>query len=173
MYARFLPLQVEEVTRHATLVAGALTLVRFLEARGIAIASTTGYPKEVMARLLPLAASQGYSPECAIDATDVALGRPKPWMIFRAMEVADAHPPQRVVVVDDTPVGVQAGAAAGAFTVGVVDSANAMGLTFEALEAFKASDPHGYEDRYRRIEREHLEAGANLVVPTVASLLVP
>lgn len=173
MYERFLPLQVEEVENHARLVPGLLTVVRFLEARRIPIGSTTGYPKVVMDRLLPLAHAQGYAPLCALDATDVRFGRPKPWLIFRAMEMLDVCPARNVVVVDDTPVGVRAGVAAGAFTVGVVDSSNAMGMTVEALEHVKREDPAAYRARYAAVEREHLDAGASLVVPTIASLLVP
>lgn len=172
MYARFLPLQVEEVTRHATLVPGFLPLFEHLRARGIAVGSTTGYPKQVMARLAPLAASQGYAPSCAFDATDVAAGRPKPWLLFRALEAMDVHPPSEVVVVDDTPVGVRAGVAAGCFTVGVVESASAMGLTHAEVERMKATDPKGFTARYAAVEREHVEAGAHLVVRTVADLLV-
>ena len=173
MYERFLPLQVEEVAHHAQLVPGFLTLVRYLEAKRIPIGSTTGYPKVVMDRLVPLAHAQGYAPLCALDATDVRFGRPKPWLIFRAMELLDVCPANNVVVVDDTPVGVRAGVAAGAFTVGVVDSANAMGMTLDALERFKREDPAGYRTRYATVERGHLDAGASLVVPTIASLLVP
>ena len=173
MYERFLPLQVEEVASHSTLVPGFLTLLRFLEARGTKIGSTTGYPKVVMERLVPLAKAQGYEPLCTLDATDVRHGRPKPWLIFRAMELLDASPAAQTVVVDDTPVGVRAGVAAGAFTVGVVDSANAMGLTLSDLERLKREAPNAYRERYAAVEREHLSAGASLVVPTIASLLVP
>jgi phosphonoacetaldehyde hydrolase len=173
MYERFLPLQVDEVAHHAQLVPGFLTLVRYLEARRIPIGSTTGYPKVVMDRLVPLAHAEGYAPLCALDATDVRFGRPKPWLIFRAMELLDVCPARNVVVVDDTPVGVRAGVAAGAFTVGVVDSSNGMGMTVDALERLKREDPAGYGARYAAVEREHLDAGASLVVPTIASLLVP
>jgi phosphonoacetaldehyde hydrolase len=173
MYARFLPLQVEEVTRHAELVPGFRALLEVLEARGVAVGSTTGYPKEVMARLMPLAAAQGYRPLCAFDATDVRFGRPKPWLVFRALEAMDVCPPSEVVVVDDTPVGVRAGVAAGCFTVGVVESANAMGLTRAEVERLRAEDPKAFTARYAAVEREHIEAGAHLVVRTVADLLIP
>lgn len=172
MYERFLPLQVEEVTRHAELVPGFLALFEHLRSQAIGVGSTTGYPKEVMARLAPLAASQGYTPSCAFDASDVREGRPKPWLIFRALEAMDAYPPGRVVVVDDTAVGVRAGVAAGCFTVGVVESASAMGLTHAEVERMKATDPKGFTARYAAVEREHVEAGAHLVVRTVADLLV-
>jgi phosphonoacetaldehyde hydrolase len=172
MYARFLPLQVEEVSRHALLVPGFRDLMMLLRERGIAIGSTTGYPKEVMARLLPLAAEQGYAPRCALDATDVRFGRPKPWLVFRAMELLDVHPPSAVVVVDDTPVGVRAGVAAGCFTVGVVETSNGMGLTREGVAKLRAEDPAAYTARYAAVERSHIEAGAHLVVPSVASLVV-
>jgi phosphonoacetaldehyde hydrolase len=173
MYERFLPLQVEEVTRHAELVPGFLQLFQHLRSLEIGVGSTTGYPKEVMARLAPLAASQGYSPTCAFDATDVRDGRPKPWLIFRALEAMDAYPPGRVVVVDDTAVGVRAGVAAGCFTVGVVESSNGMGLKRDAVERLKMTDPKAFTARCAAVEREHVEAGAHLVVRTVADLLVP
>lgn len=45
LYKRFLPLQVETVEQYSDLIPGVLETVAGLRARGLAIASTTGYPR--------------------------------------------------------------------------------------------------------------------------------
>ena len=44
LYKRFLPLQVETVEQHSDVIAGVVETVATLRARGLAVASTTGYP---------------------------------------------------------------------------------------------------------------------------------
>ena len=50
----------------ATLIPGAADIAARLKARGVRIASCTGYTRPMMADILPLAAEQGYAPEIVI-----------------------------------------------------------------------------------------------------------
>ena len=66
IYETFIPLQVERVGLHSDLVPGALAMVQALRAQGLKIGSTTGYPRQVMQRLLVLAAQKGFEPDCTV-----------------------------------------------------------------------------------------------------------
>ena len=62
VYDVFVPLNVEVVTDYATLIDGVAEVTARLRARGLRIGSTTGYTREIMAPLLPLAAAAGLCP---------------------------------------------------------------------------------------------------------------
>ena len=50
--------------------------------------------------LLADAKTQGYEPDCSVAGDDVIHGsRPKPFMIYKNMDVLDVHPAQAVVKV--------------------------------------------------------------------------
>lgn len=96
-----------------------------LRARGIKVALTTGFDDEVA---FPLLASLGWSvggePEDTVDAvvttSDVAAGRPAPYMIHRAMERTGVIDVAAVLAAGDTAVDVRAGRNAGVISVGVL-----------------------------------------------------
>lgn len=59
-----------------------------------------------------------FSPDKMITARDVDNGKPHPEPYLRAMKLAGALPAE-CIVIENAPLGVQAGAASGAFTVGI------------------------------------------------------
>src|SRR5262245_39436105 len=63
VYETFVPLQREALEAHADLIPGTLELVRACARRGIRVGSTTGYSRDLMDVLEPLAARVGYRPE--------------------------------------------------------------------------------------------------------------
>ncbi len=168
LYTAFLRSDEENVARYSDLVPGALDVVHALKARGISIGSTTGYPREVMNRLVPLAAAQGYRPDHVCTVSDVARGRPWPDMIL-VNAVALGSPDMRAcVVVDDSPSGLTSARAAGMWAVGVAASGNEVGLS---LADWSALDDDA-RDRRLVPARERLRAaGAHFVVDSVADLL--
>lgn len=168
VYARFVPKNVEVVTDYADLVPGAAGTVRALRERGIAIGSTTGYTRDIMERLLPAAAAQGYAPDNLVCAGDLFAGRPTAvmmWKCFLDLEVAD---PATCVKVDDTGVGLAEGRAAGTWTVGVSLSGNEVGLSPEEVAALSAEDRAA---AVARAARALTAAGADYVIDSVADLM--
>lgn len=167
LYADFLRIDEANCAKYSAMIPGALETIADLRARGIAIGSTTGYPRAVMDGLAPLAAAQGYVPDCCVTASDVARGRPWPDMVLAnvlALGVADVR---GCVVVDDSPTGLASGRAAGMWAVGIAASGNEVGLS---LEAWRALD-EGARDRLRRAARARLEAGgAHYVIDSIADL---
>ena len=57
----------------------------------------------------PLAASEGYAPDCYVTSDEVATARPSPSMIYLNMIRLDVWSPKAVVKVDDTTGGIKAG----------------------------------------------------------------
>lgn len=117
LYAPFEPLQIACVTDYADLVPGTLETVGTLRARGIRIGSSTGYTAAMMEPLVAAARDRGYTPEAMVTMSDVPMGRPAPWMCFENARQLGVYPMEAVVVVDDTPVGIEAGLNASAWTV--------------------------------------------------------
>ncbi|RAU98260.1 phosphonatase-like hydrolase [Mycobacterium colombiense] len=97
-----------------------------LRSEGVRIALTTGFDRDIVDSLL---AALGWEGESTVDAvvcgSDVAAGRPAPFMIFRAMEKLGVTDVSRVLVAGDTPRDLQAGTNSGAaLVVGVLSGAD-------------------------------------------------
>lgn len=151
----------------SALIPGAATTVAWLAQQGIRIGSTTGYTRTMMIGIIPAAAAQGYSPDVIVCAGETARGRPAPFMIWQALEQLGLWPAHHAVVVDDAPVGIDAGVAAGAWTVGVAASGNGAGLT-EA--AYAALDKAGRAAAQAPVEAAFGASRADYVIGSVAAL---
>jgi phosphonoacetaldehyde hydrolase len=167
LYREFLPLQEQILASHSRLIPGAAATAAWLKQRGIRIGSSTGYTRELMAIVLPLAAEQGYAPEFCVCPDEVGAGRPAPDLNLRAMERLGIDDPATCLVVDDTVVGIAAGIAAGMPTVAVTRTGNALGLSEEAVHAL---EPDHLAARLATIKRTFQDAGAKHVIESVADL---
>ncbi|HXA37388.1 MAG TPA: phosphonoacetaldehyde hydrolase [Phenylobacterium sp.] len=161
------PLMRDAATVASELIPGAAETVRKLRARGLRIASSTGYTREMMGPVLARAAEQGYAPDHLVCAGETPQGRPSPLMIYKACAELGVWPLSRVVKVDDAEAGIAEGRAAGCYTVGVAASGNAVGVSLAAFSALGAADR---ERRLSVARAALLGAGADLVIDTVAEL---
>ncbi len=168
LYDVFLPLNVAVVDAYAELIPGVASLVEELRRRGIKIGSTTGYTREIMERLLPLAARQGYAPDNLVCAGDLAEGRPSPLMMYRTFADLGVYPPSSVVKVDDTAPGIAEGIAAGSWTIGIAMTGNLCGHSHEELAALSPGEQSSIRAKAVRVLRR---AGAHVVIDSVADLL--
>ncbi len=75
MFAEFVPLQLECLSKYSALIPGTLEAVAELRRRGIKIGSTTGYLPEMMKINQADAKRQGYEPDATVCAGDVPAGR--------------------------------------------------------------------------------------------------
>jgi len=167
VYAVFVPMNVAVVADFADLIAGAADTAARIRARGLKIGSTTGYIREIMAPLLPLAAAQGYAPDNLVCAGDLPEGRPSPMMMYRTFLDLGVWPASTVVKVDDTEVGIAEGLNSGCWTVGVALTGNVFGLNPAETAALDAATYHRMRDQaYARLTR----AGAHYVIDSVADL---
>lgn len=168
VYDVFVPMNEAVVADYADLVPGAAEIVAALRARGLKIGSTTGYTRPIMARVLPVAARQGYAPDNLVCAGDVAEGRPSPLMMYQTFADLGVYPPASVIKVDDTVPGIAEGLAAGCWTVGVAASGNETGLS---LEEWRALSDEGQEQAAAGARAKLAAAGAHFVIATVTDLM--
>jgi phosphonatase-like hydrolase len=105
-------------------------------AAGVRVALTTGFDHAITDPLLDrLGWRDGRFLDAVVCADDVALGRPAPYMIFKAMELTGVMDVARVLTAGDTPLDLQAGTHAGAGTVVGV-------LSGGVEEAVLRAEPH-------------------------------
>lgn len=167
LYEEFTPMNAASVVHHATLIPGALDTVAWLRERGVRIGSTTGYNRAIMEVVMPLAAAQGFTPENVVCADDLAESRPSPMGMRHTMARLGVTEPRQVVKVDDTVPGLLEGRNAGCWTVAVLASGNALGLT----EAEWLSTPALTRAAMRSQARESLSGGQpDFCIDTVADL---
>jgi HAD superfamily hydrolase (TIGR01509 family) len=109
-----------EAARGLHPLPGAADLVRALHARGWRQAIGSSAPHANIALLLDVL---GLAPcfDALVSGDDVRHGKPDP-EIFRTGLERLGVPPARGVVIEDAVPGVQAGVAAGAFTIGVTNT---------------------------------------------------
>jgi phosphonoacetaldehyde hydrolase len=167
MYAEFLPLQKRVLARRSDVIPGIPEAVQRLRQMGALIGSSTGYTRELMDVVEPIAASQGYAPDTVCTADEVPAGRPEPFLNRLAAERLRVELSPRVVVVDDTLVGVEAGLRSGCTTIGVSRTGNLLGLSAEEVAAL---DEERLQARLAAITTRFLEAGAHHVIESVADL---
>ncbi len=168
MYDEFLPLQKRLLEHHSHVIPGVPEVVRELRRRGMKIGSSTGYSRDLMQVVVPIAASEGYSPDVMVCSDDVPAGRPAPWMNFLVAQQLQIYPMGSILVVDDTPIGIQAGLNAGAVTVAVARTGNSLGLSLRETEELSPSERNS---RLERIRNEFIESGADYVVDSAADLI--
>ncbi len=167
MYDDFLPLQKATLANNSDVIPGIPEAVAECRRRGLKIGSSTGYTRELMEVVAPLAARGGYSPDAIVCSDDVTAGRPAPWMNFRAAELLGVYPMSSVLVVDDTPIGIAAGLNAGATTVAITQTGNALGLSLAEVTALSAGE---LDSRLATIEQDFRQAGAHHLLRSVADL---
>jgi phosphonoacetaldehyde hydrolase len=168
LYAEFTPMNIESAQENATIIPGTTEVVGLLREQGIKIGSTTGYNREIMQLVAPLAHAQGFTPENLVCAGDVPLNRPTPLGMYRSFLDLAVWPASSVVKVDDTVPGLLEGRNAGCWTVAVLASGNELGLTHEQWSAADSSQ----KAQWRQAAREGLAAAdADFHIDTVADLL--
>ncbi|SNB78665.1 phosphonoacetaldehyde hydrolase [Arboricoccus pini] len=168
VYEVFVPKNIAVAAGYATLIPGVTQTMAALRSRGVKIGSTTGYTREIMERILPVAAEQGLDVDSLVCTGDTAQGRPTPFMIYRTLLDLGIWPAWRAVKIDDTEVGIAEGLNGGTWTVGVALSGNVFGLSRKAAEAL----PHGERATRREAAYGRLRAaGAHFVIDSVAELI--
>ena len=168
VYEVFVPMNVAVAGRYADVIPGAAEAVRRLRGQGLKIGSSTGYTREIMAEVTPVAAAQGYAPDCVVCTGDTPDGRPTPFMLYRAFLELAVWPAWACVKVDDTEVGIAEGLNGGCWTVGVAVTGNVFGLS---LADTRALAPEAFAARREAATARLAAAGAHYVVDGVADIL--
>ena len=105
-------------------IAGAREVFELLRARGIRIALTTGFDRDVGGMLLDALEWRALA-DAFVCGDDVARGRPAPYLIFEAMRATGVDSVHEVGTVGDTALDLLAGYNAGVrLNVGVLSGAH-------------------------------------------------
>lgn len=168
LYERFLPLQVQAAAEHSELIPGALDAVAAMRARGLAVATTTGYPREVMDVVVREAKQRGYEPDVTICAGDTPTGRPGPFMALQALIRLSISPVEAAVKIGDTVVDIEEGLNGGMWSVGVAATGNEVGLSAADYAALPVDGRRRLSDAATDVL---LKAGAHYVVDSIADVM--
>ena len=169
LFADFVPTQLSCLPKYTALLPGVAEVIQRLQQRGIKIGVSTGFLRPMVDVLLKAAIEQGFTPDATVAGDEVEQGaRPRPFMVYRNLDLMDAWPIESVVKVDDTVGGVGEGLNAGCWAVGVSLYSNYMNIN--ALEEVAAL---GDDEIQRRLAttRDLLEAaGAHYVIDSIADI---
>ncbi len=168
LYGVFVPKNVSVAADYADVIPGVAEVVRALRAEGVRIGSSTGYTREIMARIAPRAAEQGFAPDSLVCTGDTAEGRPSALMFYKGLLDLGVWPAWSAIKVDDTTVGVAEGVNAGAWAVGVAVSGNCFGLSLADVQALAPAD---FASRRAQAEGALYRAGAHYVIDSAADLM--
>ncbi len=164
LYEAFLPVQLATLPNHSQIIPGVLATLDLCRLQGLKLGSTTGYTREIMEALVPLAARQGMVLDSVVNASETKAGRPAPWMCFKNAENLGVYPMESMLKVGDTIVDIGEGLNAGMWTVGITLTGNEIGLSeAEASKADLASKLESAKARF-------YAAGAHYVAQSVAEL---
>lgn len=170
MFEDFVPMQINNLGEYSQLIPGVRHAVNRLRSEyNLKIGVTTGFTRPMVDVLMQSAAAQGFKPDCTVAGDEVEQGaRPKPFMVYKNLDILDVHPIEAVVKVDDTVGGVGEGLEAGCWTVGVSRYSNYMDID---------SLSHENELSTEEIERRHeiskdtlRKTGAHYVIDTIVEL---
>lgn len=127
---------------------GAREMLDFMAAVGMKRVLVTGSGQNTLLNRLDSDYPGAFLPGMRVTSRDVKLGKPHPEPYIRAMQIAGVSPSQSIVV-ENAPLGVEAGDRAGAFTVGIttgpiprkiLEDAGAA-IVFDSMAAFANALP--------------------------------
>ena len=167
IYQRFMPLQIEKIAEHSALIPGALETIAQLRGQELKIGSCSGYPAQVMAKVVELAATRGYTADHVVATDQVPNGRPWPAQALANVIALGIDDVGACVKVDDTVPGILEGRRAGMWTVALVCSGNALGLTYEQ---YRALDTTTLASERARIHRLFEGSRPHYLIDTLSDL---
>ena len=170
MFADFVPMQLDCLKEYTGLLPGVVETVRELQKQGIKIGSTTGFVRSMVDVLEADAKKQGYVPDASVAGDEVEHGaRPKPFMVYKNLDMLDVHPIESVVKVDDTVSGVGEALEAGCWGVGIARYSNYMDIdTIAHAESLSEAEMQRRLEHTREVLRK---SGAHYVIDDFNELL--
>lgn len=166
-YERFLPLQTELAKQHTDIIPGLPECWSAFRAAGIAIGTTTGYPRAVAGSILDSLAADGFPSDFHVCADEVPAGRPAPDMINRIMEHLNIASTSAVVKVGDTVPDMQAAQNANVWAIGITESGSEFGLTKDELRSLSPADR---ASRHAAASQKLRAAGAHKIIKSLSEL---
>ncbi|MHA1600972.1 MAG: phosphonoacetaldehyde hydrolase [Alphaproteobacteria bacterium] len=165
MFADFVPMQLDCLRQYTTLLPHVAEVIKQFQKDGIKIGSSTGFVRSMVDILEADAKKQGYVPDASVAGDEVENGaRPKPFMVYRNLDLMDVSPIQSVVKVDDTISGVGEALEAGCWGVGIARYSNYMDI--DSMEHLKSLSEAEIERRLILTREILRKSGAHYVIDT-------
>lgn len=170
MFKDFVPMQIAVLKKYSDLIPGVEESVSKLRNDlGCKIGLTTGFTRSMVDVLLAEAEKQGFKPDCTVAGDEVFNGaRPKPFMVYKNLDILDVPNIASVVKVDDTVSGVGEALSAGCWAVGVARHSNYMDIN--TLEEEDQLEEGELERRLAKSRQLLVQTGAHYVIDTIAEL---
>ncbi|MBI3979494.1 MAG: phosphonatase-like hydrolase [Chloroflexi bacterium] len=123
---------------------GASEIIDWLRRQGVKVALTTGFDPATRDLIIRRLGWDDGRLDAVVSAEEVALGRPAPYMLFRAMKLTRVRDVRRLAGVGDTAVDLEAATNAGArFAVGVLGGAHDLATLGRARHTHLIADLAG------------------------------
>jgi phosphonoacetaldehyde hydrolase len=169
MFKDFVPMQLKCLRQYTKLLPGVAKVLQKLQKQGIKVGSSTGFVRSMVNILEKEAKKQGYVPDASVAGDEVVNGaRPKPFMVYKNLDIMNIHPIQSVVKVDDTVSGIGEALEAGCWGVGVSRYSNYMNInSFEEEKRLSKAEIEARHEKTREILRK---AGAHYVIDSLADI---
>ena len=169
MFADFVPMQLDCLRKYTNLLPHVADVTQQFQKEGIKIGSSTGFVRSMVDILEEDAKKQGYTPDASVAGDEVVNGaRPKPFMVYRNLDLMNVHPIQSVVKVDDTVGGVGEALEAGCWGVGIARYSNYMDM--DTLEEAQSLPKDEIQRRLVKTRDILQKAGAHYVINTFDEL---
>jgi phosphonoacetaldehyde hydrolase len=169
MFADFVPAQIKCLPTYAGLLPGVAEVTQRLQRQGLKLGVSTGFTRAMVDVLLAAAIKQGFKPDATVAGDEVAQGaRPRPFMVYRNLDLLDLWPIESVIKVDDTVGGVGEGLNAGCWAVGVARYSNYMDInTLDEEATLSEAEINRRLEKTRDILRD---AGAHYVIDSIVDI---
>ena len=169
MFDHFVPTQIACLRKYTALLPGVAEVCKRLQSQGLKLGVSTGFVRSMVDILEEEAKKQGFVPDASVAGDDVAQGaRPKPFMVYRNLDLMDVHPIQSVVKVDDTISGVGEALEGGCWGVGVARYSNYMNIN--SLEEANQLPSEEIERRLNLTREILRKAGAHYVIDSITEI---
>ena len=168
LYDKTISMIKETIAEHSEPIPGTLETLTKIKSMGIKIGSCTGYVKEMMDILVPLARQKGFCPDTLVCSSDVPQGRPFPWMCYKNAILLETYPMEAMVKIGDTRADIEEGLNAGMWTIGITKTGNELGMTQEQVEGLALED---LQARLKKIKSKFKKYGAHYIVETISDCL--
>lgn len=168
LYAEFEPALMASLKDYTDPIPEVIETIEVLRGNGLKIGSTTGYTSTMMDVVVPNAEKKGYRPDVYITADETdSVGRPYPYMVYRAMEKLKLSAGWRTIKVGDTVSDIKEGVNAGLWSVGVIVGSSEMGLSIEEFTGLAQADK---EAEITRVAQTFIENDADFTIKTMGEL---
>ncbi len=174
LYSRFFTIQERLLANFTEPLPGVKEVVSELRFKGYKIGATTGFPTSMMQIVRNALASQGVLLDAGVGCDGVVHGaRPRPFMLYKCLDLLDSYPIHTVLKVGDTLGDVREGREAGCWSVGVTAYSSMMNIFYsseEGIDLKQPIDPSAYVSMQEEIACQMFEAGAHYVASNIWDL---